>query len=253
MPARWALVTGGARRIGAAIAERLAADGWNLLLHANRSYQDAGSLAESLTAAHGVEAAVALQDFTDLNGINDFVARCAGVTTAIDLIVNNASVFPYDDVETVNADTLEACFRVNCAAPVLLSRHYAERLCPEHGGAIINMIDAKVARPNARFLSYELSKCGLAAATRGLARALAPRIRVNAVAPGLTLPSGSQTQADFERMHAKTPLEIGVEPAHIVDAVMYLVAAPSVTGQIIAVDAGQALSGDDRTVYDSMS
>ena len=253
MRPRWALVTGAGRRIGAVVARRLAAEGWNLLLHANDSHAEARQLAASLADAHGVETAVERHDLADLDGLDGFVDRCRGAAAEVDLLVNNASIFPFDDIETVTGAALMRCYRVNCAAPVLLCRYYAERLRPEAGGAIVNLVDTKVARPDGRFLSYELSKGALAQATRGLARALAPEVRVNAVAPGLALPSGRQTEADFERVHAQTPLDRGVRPEEVADAVLYLATAPTVTGQIIAVDAGQGLAGDDADRYGGMT
>lgn len=253
MRPRWALVTGAGRRIGAVIAERLATEGWNLLLHANESHEEARQLALSLADAHGVETVVEQHDLEDLDGLDDFAVRSAEAAGAIGLLVNNASIFPFDDIETVTGAALMRCYRVNCAAPVLLCRYYAERLRPEAGGAIVNVVDTKVGRPDGHFLSYELSKGALAQATRGLARALAPHVRVNAVAPGLALPSGNQTQADFERAHARTPLARGVTPEDIAEAVLYLATAPTVTGQIIAVDAGQGLTGDAPDLSGAMT
>lgn len=253
MRPHWALVTGAGRRLGAAIAERLATDGWNLLLHANQSHQEAGRLAAALADAHGVETAVERHDLADLDGLEGFVDRCTRVAAGVDLLVNNASIFPFDDIETVTGAELMRCYRINTAAPVLLCRYYAERLRPKSGGAVVNLVDTKVARPDGHFLSYELSKGALAQATRGLARGLAPEVRVNAVAPGLVLPSGSQTEADFERIHARTPLARGVKPEEIADAVLYLATALTVTGQIVAVDAGQGLAGEDSDFYGGMT
>lgn len=253
MARRWALVTGAGRRIGAVIAERLAAADWNLLLHANRSLESAETLAASLRERFGIEAAVVAQDLAVLDDLDAFTARCADIAGPIDLLVNNASLFNFDDASTVSPENLELCYRVNCAAPVLLSRYYGERLRPAKNGAIINVIDTKVTAPNGRFLSYELSKCALASATIALARAFAPDIRVNGVAPGLTLPSGTQTDEQFDRLHARTPLRRGVAPEDVANAVLYLANAPTVTGQIIAVDAGQWLARDDKDLYDSMT
>jgi NAD(P)-dependent dehydrogenase (short-subunit alcohol dehydrogenase family) len=253
MTRRWALVTGAGRRIGTVIAERLAAEGWNLVLHANQSHEAAAELAGTLARAHGIETTVEQQDLADLDQLASFAERVAGRAGEVHLLVNNASIFPFDDIATVTGELLEHCYRVNCAAPVLLSRHYAERLRPAADGAIVNIIDTKVTRPDGHFLSYELSKGALAQATRGLARALAPEVRVNAVAPGLVLPSGRQSQADFERVHAETPLRRGVEPVEVADAVLYLATAPTVTGQTVAVDAGQGLAGEDAAAYGGMS
>ncbi len=252
---RWVLITGAGRRLGAAIASDFASNGWNLILHAFASVERAQALAEQLRDRHGVRAEIVIQDLGKLAELEEFTMACKAIAPEVHLLVNNASLFPYDDVDTVSPDMLEECYRINCAAPVMLSRHYAQILCPtgDEGGAIVNIIDTKISKPNGRYLSYELSKCALAAATSGLARALSPRIRVNGVGPGLTLRSGKQSKQDFERIHARTPLERGVAPEDICAAVAYLATAHAVTGQIIAVDAGQGLPEDDGEFFDSMS
>ncbi len=252
-----ALITGAGRRLGAGLARCLAAEGWDLVLHANASRHDADELAAALSEGHGVEVTVLEADLSDLNGLDRLMRAGFEAAPALRLLVNNASIFPYDNTADVTPSLLGSCFAVNCAAPVLLSRYFAAELA-KIGGAtrggrasIVNVLDNKIHRPDGEFLSYELSKNALAAATTGLARSLAP-IRVNAVAPGLTLPSGNQSEATFRRVHRQTPLGYGPEPLDIAAAVSYLATARAVTGQMLTVDCGSFLNGDHGEAAEGM-
>lgn len=241
----YALVTGGGARIGAALVRRLAADGWAVAIHYHNSAHDAESLAREIVSGGGRAAAVGC----DLGMLDSFVDLFASAGFGFcSLLVNNASAFEYDDISTITREHLERLFAVNLHAPVLLARDFAAQLPGDAKGLIVNLLDQKVFNLNPDFLSYTLTKAALEAATRLLAQAMGPRVRVCGIAPGLTLKSGEQTQAGFEAAHAKTPLGFGSEPADIAETLSYLVKVPAITGHTILVDGGQHLQPRTRDV-----
>lgn len=230
-----ALITGGCRRLGAAIAARLAADGYALALHASADPVPEKELIERLagTQWRGFAADFANEGATA--GLIDAVAAHFG--RAPDLLVNNAAMFGEDRLETTSSDALLDHYRINTAAPALLAKALAAR-AGEGGAAIVNILDQRIAQPHGDQLSYTLSKIALAGLTRILARELAPRIRVNAVAPGLTIPTESYAPVQLNRIAGIMPLERLPDPPEIADAVVWLGEAEAVTGQIIFVDGG---------------
>jgi NAD(P)-dependent dehydrogenase (short-subunit alcohol dehydrogenase family) len=159
----------------------------------------------------------------------------------VTLLVNSASLFSSDSLETTTADLMNAHLAVNLTAPVLLSQAFARALPDDRRGLIVHMLDQRVWRPNPQFFSYSLSKAALWHATQTMAQALAPRIRVNAIGPGPTLPSIHQVTGEFDAEAAGTLLGQSVDPAEMGQALRYLIDASSVTGQMIAVDSGQHL------------
>ncbi len=242
-----ALVTGAAKRIGRAIALGLANAGWDVAIHYHRSTDDAETLCKEIAAMR--RRAVTIQaDLSQAAEVERMVPRCVEQLGRPTCLVNNASVFEFDEIRTVKSADWDAMHVTNLRAPILLARDFA-RLLPEGvEGNIINLLDQKLANLNPDFFSYTISKAGLATATHTLAMALAPRIRVNAVAPGLTLVSGDQTEENFKQAHKMTPLGRAGDLDDIVASILFLLNTQSVTGQTIFVDGGQRLMPLDRDV-----
>ncbi len=241
-----ALVTGGFRRMGAAIAARLAMEGWALALHCRSAKSPEGDLAATLTATgadwHGFYADLA--DGEGLAALLDEVARHFGRPP--DLLVNNASAFEYDDAQTVTPAALAHHHAVNAVAPVILATELARHLGEGDQACVVNILDQRIRHPGGDQLSYTLSKLTLSAATETLARALAPKVRVNAVAPGLTIPTDDYLPAQMVALEAAMPLGRLPEPEDIADAVLWLANAQATTGQTIFVDGGASLKSWDR-------
>jgi NAD(P)-dependent dehydrogenase (short-subunit alcohol dehydrogenase family) len=234
-----ALVTGAARRIGRSLALAAAAAGYDLAIHHRSHPEDAESLGEE-AAALGANSLSLTGDLAAPDmpaALVDAATRLGPVT----LLINNASLFEDDSLETLTPASLQAHLAINLTAPVLLSQAFAARLPTDATGLIVNVLDQRVLRPNPQFFSYALSKAALWQATRTMAQALSPRIRVNGIGPGPTLASAHQVPGEFEAEAAGTLLGRPVDPAEIAAALRYLIDAPSVTGQMIAVDAGQHL------------
>ena len=237
---RAALVTGGGRRIGAAIARALARAGYAVTLHANRSRMEAEALASNIIAQGG-RARVVLGDLADDAALPKIVAAAAAFGP-LTLLVNNASEFNEDGIATLERARFERTLAVNLAAPLFLAQAFAAQAPDNADCSIVNIVDQRVLKPTPRFLSYTLSKSALQTATITLAQALAPGIRVNAVAPGPTLPSPRQSPQVFAAQAGALPLQRGPTPEDVAAAVVYLAGARSVTGTTIAVDGGQHLS-----------
>ncbi len=236
--ARTALITGGGRRIGAAIARALARAGYAVVLHANSSRAEAEALAGEIAGAGG-RATVVLADLAQHDAVAGLIPAAAAFGP-LTLLVNNAGAFEPDDIETLEREGFERTFAVNLAAPLFLAQAFAGQA--PAGSSIVNVLDQRVFKPTPRFLSYALSKHALAAATVTLAQALAPSLRVNAVAPGPTLPSPRQSEQQFKAQAESLLLKRGPTPEEIAAAVLYLAEAESVTGVTIAVDGGQRLA-----------
>ena len=242
-----ALITGAAKRVGAAIARDLAANGWFVLLHAHRSAEAAAALTSAIEAQGGSAKPLAA-DLADAASAADLVSRAIDAAPGLELIVNNASSFTHDDVASVTPQALASSFGVNAIAPIVMAQRFAVVLPAERTGGIVNILDNRVFAPNPDYFSYGISKFAALGATRMLALALAPRIRVNGIAPGITLPSGGQTQAEFEAAHRINPLQRGCTPEEIAAAVRLIAASPAMTGTIITIDGGQALANPGRDV-----
>lgn len=241
-----ALVTGAATRVGRAIARHLAAQGYAIIIHYRASAVDADGLREQIECAEG-SAEIVQADLTDRDQRNGLISAAAKHFGPITLLVNNASSYAPDSPETLNQDLWDTHFAIHAEAPLFLSRDFANQLPDGVQGNIINIIDERVQNLSPAYTSYTLSKSVLWTATQTLAQALAPRIRVNAVGPGPTLPEKSEPTATFTQRAQSTLLGHGSAPEHIAEAVAYLAGASSVTGQMIAVDGGQHLEFPART------
>jgi NAD(P)-dependent dehydrogenase (short-subunit alcohol dehydrogenase family) len=235
-----ALVTGAAKRIGAAIARRLADDGWAIGLHYNSSRAEAEAFAEELRAS-GVRVALLPADLAVFGQARDLVPACVEALGPPLCMVNNASIFEQDGVRDVTADSWQAHQDINLRAPLLLAQAFDAALPAGSRGNIVNIIDQRVLRPTPDFFSYTLSKSALWTATRTMAQALAPRIRVNAIAPGPVLRNIYQSDDDFAREWQSTLLGRGANPEDIAEAVMFILRAEAMTGQMIALDGGEHL------------
>ncbi len=235
-----ALVTGGGKRIGRAIVLELARAGFDVVIH-YRSSADAAEAVADEARALGRRAATVGADLAVEGEVAGLIAAASGAVGApLVVLVNNASVFEDDRVGSLGRETWDAHLETNLRAPIVLAEAFAAQ-APD-GSAIVNLLDQRVLKPDPRFFSYALSRNGLWWATRTLAQALAPRIRVNGVGPGPTLPSIHQSDADFEAEAAAVPLQRAGSPEAVAAAVRWLVDAELVTGQMIAVDGGQHLA-----------
>ena len=239
-----ALVTGGCRRLGAALAARLARAGWALALNAHGAIEPEAELAEVLR-----ETGVTWRAFpADLGDPQVVDALLPAVTAAFGrvptLLVNNASRFEFDTPESATGEALLGHYAVNAAAPALLCRALAAS--GARGALVVNILDQRIAEPNGDQFSYTLSKLALASLTPILARHFAPRLRVNAIAPGLTMPTADYDEGQLARLADAMPLDRLPEAADIADALVYLVGARAVTGQTIYVDGGAHLCRYER-------
>lgn len=246
---RTVLITGGAQRIGRELSLRLAADGWHALVHYRRSRAEADAIVQQIERAGGTADALG----ADLER-PDEVERLADATvdaaarrgSRLSALINNASLFEYDTLGSLTADRWERHMDVNLRAPIFLTRRFADAVASE--GCVVNILDNRVEAPNPDYLSYSVAKLGLAAATRTLALALAPKLRVCGVAPGITLVSGGQSPEEFAQAHRANPLGRGCTVDQIVLAVRFILAAPALTGQTIVIDGGQSLANPGRDV-----
>jgi NAD(P)-dependent dehydrogenase (short-subunit alcohol dehydrogenase family) len=241
----WALVTGSARRIGRTLALTAARAGYDVVVHHRRSPEDAAETVRQIEALGRQALALAADLASD--SFEQFVGAAPGPLT---LLVNSASLFEDDRIQNVTPLSWDAALATNLRAPVLLSQTFAAALPADRQGLIVNIIDQRVLRLTPQFFSYAVSKAALWSATQMMAQGLGPRIRVNAIAPGPTLPSIYQSQAAFDAETSAVLLGHGATPDEIGQALAYLIDAPSVTGQMIAVDGGQHLSWKTPDIID---
>ena len=236
-----ALITGGARRIGRAIALDLASAGWRVAIHYRRSREDAEALVADIKSKGG-EAAAIPGDLARPEDIQALVPRCRDALGPPVCLINNASEFLVDTLTTATMETWDTHLDINLKAPVFLAQSLFLNLADGETGNVINIIDQRVWNLTPDFFSYTISKAGLWTATRTLAQALAPRVRVNAIGPGPVLKSIHQTESDFAAESRSTLLQRGPSLAEICAAVRFILDAGAMTGQMIALDGGQHLT-----------
>ncbi|WP_395540663.1 SDR family oxidoreductase [Neotabrizicola sp. sgz301269] len=245
-----ALVTGAARRLGRAMALYLAGRGHDVALHFATSQDEAEAVAAEIRAL-GRRAAVLKADLLDEAQVETLVPRAADALGPLTVLVNNASIFDYDRIDSATRKGWDRHMESNLRAPYVLTQGFA-RQCPAAEpdatdeplakGLIVNMIDQRVWKPTPEFSTYTIAKMGLWALTRTAAQGLAPHIRVNAIGPGPTLRGARQSEQHFTRQRAATPLGRGANLGDVTAALGFFLDSPSVTGQMIAVDGGQHLA-----------
>ena len=238
---RTALVTGGAKRLGAATALALADAGANVVIHYGRSAAEAEALVERLTGS-GVEAWAVQADLAKEEDRESLVARACQMAGPLQILVNNASVFPASEFDTFDLDDLRDTLEVNTWAPFAIARHFAETM---DSGHIVNFLDTKVAGYDWSHVAYHASKTLLELFTRMMAIRFAPGFAVNAVAPGLILPPEGKDESYLESLSSDLPLKRVGNPREVTDAVLFLVTSSFITGQIVFVDGGRHLRGPD--------
>ncbi len=235
-----ALVTGAGRRLGRAIALALARAGWDVAVHYRASRPDAEEVVRDIVAL-GRRAVPLHAELSDETAVRRLLPAAVEALGPVTCVVNNASLFDYDSAADFTAAKLDAHMRANVAAPVLLAQALHAHTAEGAQSVVINLLDQKLYNPNPDFLSYTLSKAALHSATTLLAQALAPKVRVVGVAPGITMVSGDQSAASFETAHTQTPLGRSSTPEDIASAVLYAATARAVTGTTLLVDGGQHL------------
>jgi NAD(P)-dependent dehydrogenase (short-subunit alcohol dehydrogenase family) len=234
------LVTGGAKRLGRAIALDLARHGWQIAIHYNSSEKEARATAAD-AETNGAKVALLKADLSREAETEQLVGRAVAALGPLTALVNSASIFENDEWYSADRASWDKHMETNLRAPFLLSQQFAKQVPRDGTGAIVNIIDQRVLKPTPQFISYSVSKAALFWLNTTLAQALAPRVRVNAVGPGPVMKNERQSPADFNRQREATLLGRGAEPQDICDAVRYLLEAPNVTGQMLAVDGGQHL------------
>lgn len=246
-----ALVTGAAKRIGRSIALALAERGWDVVVHYGQSEADALAVVQEILA-RGRRAAAVQCDLADEGAVKGLLARANAALAAgaapVSCIVNNASRFEQDSAEDFSLAKFDAHMGPNLVAPVLLAQALHAATLTGQQAVVVNLLDQKLFNPNPDFLSYTLSKATLHSATTLLAQALAPRVRVVGVAPGITLLSGDQSDDGFANAHSRTPLGRSSTPEDVAEAVCYVAEAKAITGTTIVVDGGQHLIPTTRDV-----
>jgi NAD(P)-dependent dehydrogenase (short-subunit alcohol dehydrogenase family) len=236
---RIALVTGGAVRVGRAISSALAEDGYRLVIHYNSSSGPADELVEEIRA-NGGEAVAIGADLADADAVRRLANEASKAFGGIDVLVNNASVFPAERLEDTDEALWDHTIAVNLRAPFFLIRHLAATL-RERRGAVVNMADLAGMQPWAAYAAHAISKAGVIHLTRVAARSLAPEVRVNGIAPGAVLPPESMTDAEIQSLAERTPLKRNGSPEDVVRALRYLLQADFVTGETLVVDGGRLL------------
>ena len=234
------LITGAAKRIGKAIAIGMAADGWRVVLHYGTSKKEAESLVQ-LIRGNGGDAFKLHADLCDEEQTGLLIPSALKIAGPISCLINNASLFEEDSVQTASCESWNAHMQINLRSPFVLIQALRDQLPEGHEGNVINIVDQRVRNLTPHFLSYTLSKAGLWTLTQTLALSLAPHIRVNAIGPGPVLANSRQSEEAFIKQWSSLPLRRSVTPHEIVQAIRFIIDTPSMTGQLITLDGGQHL------------
>ncbi|WUR12874.1 SDR family oxidoreductase [[Empedobacter] haloabium] len=242
-----ALVTGAGRRIGRAIALGMAQAGWDVAVHYRASRAEAEDVVARIQAL-GRRAVALHADLASEAAVKELLPAAVAALGRVSCVVNNASLFDYDSAADFTLARLDAHMHANLGAPLLLAQSLHEHTPAGSQAVVVNLLDQKLYNLNPDFLSYTLSKAALHTATTMLAQALAPKLRVVGVAPGITLVSGDQSEEGFAKAHAQTPLGRSSAPEDVVAAVLYAATARAVTGTTLLVDGGQHLMPLPRDV-----
>jgi NAD(P)-dependent dehydrogenase (short-subunit alcohol dehydrogenase family) len=246
-PLKGALVTGAGKRIGRAFALGLAEDGFFVFVHHNTSAAEAAETVAAIKAKGG-RAKTLRADLASAKAAEGLVGRCTAPGVVLTTLVNSASLFKLDRAPDATAVDFDRHMAINLRAPLLMAQALAKQLPEDEKGLVVNVTDQKLFNLNPDFLTYTLSKIGLEGATDLLARALAPRLRVAGIAPGLTLRSGKQTDERFALERVANPLRVGVTTDDLVRALRFIIATPSYTGDTIIVASGEHLTGRPRDI-----
>ena len=241
------IVTGGSKRIGREICLRLSRNGFKVVIHYRNSSEEAEETAKMINSSGG-SAVICQADLSEVSSAKKLVSKAVEEFGYINAIVNNASVFIHDDISTITSELWDEHMQINAKVPLMLIKEMYDTLDENSKGNVVNILDQKLYNPNPDHLSYTASKYTMLGLTDTLARSLAPKVRVNAVSPGHTLASDSQTSEGFQRAQSSSPLGYGPGPEDIANAVCYLMNAKSVTGQIIYVDSGERFLSRSRDV-----
>jgi NAD(P)-dependent dehydrogenase (short-subunit alcohol dehydrogenase family) len=241
------LVTGGAKRIGRAISIKLASKGYSIAVHYHQSSKEASELVDMIRSK-GEKASTFQANLSDSSSVSNLISQVTSSLGPMVGLVNNASVFIHDDISTINDRTWDSHMNVNAKAPALLIKELNKVTNENMRASVVNILDQKISNPNPDYLSYTASRYALLGLTETLARGLAPRIRVNAVAPGHTLVSDHQSHSGFIKAQSESPLGSGPTPEDIANTVSFLMDAQAITGQVIFVDAGERFLSRNRDV-----
>lgn len=240
-----ALVTGAGGRVGATIARRLAGAGYRVVVHYRSSADGAKAVKAEIERAGG-EAALVKGDLAERKDRAGLIEKAVAAFGPLTLLVNNASTFERDAAIDLDEALWDQHFGIHVEAPVFLSRDFARQLPEGAQGNIVNIVDERVLHTAPSYFSYTLSKSALWSATRTLAQSLAPRIRVNAIGPGPTLRPPGESEASFSAAIARLPLQRGATPEEVAEGLIYILSAPSMTGQMLALDGGQHIEWSER-------
>ena len=242
-----AIVTGAAKRIGAGIAKALGNEGWFVYLHYNSSSEEAKQVLHEIKSSGGNGQLINM-DLNNPDCGEQIINQIDRAAPPVELLINNAARFEYDNISNINSVSLDQHFFANVRGPILLSKSFFELVTKGQQGCVINILDNKIFALNPDYLSYTISKAALQCATETFAMAMAPHVRVNGIAPGITLESGGQGESSFQKGQKMSPIGKVSSVEDIIKALFFIVNTTSLNGHIITIDGGQRLQKLDRDV-----